>query len=65
MKLGEVLVNKKLLTAEQIQTLLAKQQQTGRKLGELLLEKHLVSGEELDTALQEQYWRRNGYWVIG
>ena len=65
LKLGEVLVNKKLLTIEQIQFVLSEQRDMGKKLGELLLEKNLVGADELNLALQEQYWRRNGYWVIG
>ena len=65
LKLGEILVDKKLLTIEQIQSALSVQRYMGKKLGELLLEKNLIGADELNMALQEQYWRRNGYWVIG
>jgi hypothetical protein len=65
MKLGEILLNKKLLTPEQLHSLLPQQPETGKKLGELLREQQWVSSEDLEKALPEQYWRRNGYWVIG
>ena len=65
MKLGEILLNKKLLTPEQLDSLLPQQPETGKKLGELLREQQWISSEDLERALQEQYWRRNGYWVIG
>jgi hypothetical protein len=35
MKLGEILLNKKLLTPEQLHSLLPQQPETGKKLGEL------------------------------
>ena len=34
------------------------------KLGELLLSNALITEGQLKQALREQYWRRNGYWVI-
>ena len=35
-----------------------------RRLGELLLQKGLIVKTQLDAALKEQYWRKNGFWVI-
>jgi mannitol/fructose-specific phosphotransferase system IIA component (Ntr-type) len=64
MKLGEILLNKNLLTPEQLDSLLQQQQQAQKKLGELLLEAGLIAPETLKMALKEQYWRRNGFWVI-
>jgi hypothetical protein len=64
MKLGEILVSHKLLTAEQLNSLLQQQQPAKKKLGELLLETRLIAPETLEMALKEQYWRRNGFWVI-
>jgi hypothetical protein len=64
MKLGEILVSRRLLTVEQLEAVLEQQQIANKKLGELLLEFGLISPEALQRALQEQYWRRNGYWVI-
>lgn len=62
-KLGWILIQKRWISAPQLQMLLA-QQPCAKKLGELLLEQSLISEEQLDIALKEQYWRRNGYWVI-
>jgi hypothetical protein len=64
MKLGEILVSHRLLTVEQLESLLLKQQRGKKKLGELLLEALLITPEALEMGLKEQYWRRNGYWVI-
>jgi mannitol/fructose-specific phosphotransferase system IIA component (Ntr-type) len=64
MRLGEILLNKKLLTPEQLESLLQQQQRAKKKLGELLLEAGLITPEALEMALKEQYWRRNGFWVI-
>ena len=64
MKLGKVLINRKILTREQIQIVLSEQIYSGKKLGELLIEKNWIRLDELKWALQEQYWRNNGYWVI-
>jgi hypothetical protein len=33
-------------------------------LGELLLQKGWLTEEQLKQALQEQYWRKEGFWVI-
>lgn len=65
MKLGELLVRKRLISHDQLNQILELQASTSRKLGELLLERSLISAENLSTALQEQYWRNNGFWVIG
>ena len=65
MLLGEILIRKKLLTSNQLNSILTQQNKTQKKLGEFLLDLGLISAEELKKALQEQYWRRNGYWVIG
>lgn len=65
MKLGEVLLKKKVLSEEQLQQLIAEQPTSRKKLGELLVERSLISDRDLDQALQEQYWRRHGFWVIG
>lgn len=65
MLLGEILIRKKLISRGQLNSILIQQQKTKKKLGELLLELGLISTEEREKALQEQYWRKNGYWVIG
>ena len=63
-KLGWILLNKKLIAPAQLESVLIKQIQNHQKLGELLVEAELISEQQLAQLLQEQYWRRNGYWVI-
>ena len=63
-KLGWILVNKKMISHSQLEFALNLQFCENKKLGELLVEQKLISREELELALKEQYWRRNGYWVI-
>lgn len=65
MKIGEILLRKKLLSGQLLAKLLTEQQCGSRKLGELLLEKGIISETDLVTGLQEQGWRREGFWVIG
>ena len=64
MKLGEILIRKRLISPQQLDQAIEQQPFTRRKLGEQLLEKQLISQADLSTALQEQYWRRHGFWVI-
>lgn len=65
MRLGEILLEKNLLTPHQLNLALSQQRETGKKLGELLRERQWISAETLEMALKEQYWRRNGFWIIG
>jgi len=53
-KLGEILVEWGVVTAEQIDACLARQAECGRRLGELLLETTVISMESLADALAEQ-----------
>lgn len=53
--LGRLLVERGLLTADELERALAKQEQTGRRLGETLVECGFVSGPELSNALAAQY----------
>ena len=64
MLLGEILIQKKLISRQQLNFVLTQQQKKQKKLGELLLNLSFISAEELEKALQEQYWRKHGYWVI-
>lgn len=64
MLLGEILVRQHLISSEQLNRILKKQKKTKKQLGKLLLDLKIISQNELETALQEQYWRKNGYWVI-
>lgn len=53
-KLGEILVEWGIVTAEQIEACLARQAECGKRLGELLLESDALSTESLADALAEQ-----------
>jgi hypothetical protein len=53
--LGELLVGKALLRAEELDDALVEQQRSGRRLGEILVERQLVSAEQLTCVLAEQY----------
>lgn len=65
MLLGEILIRKNWISWQQLDYVLIQQQKKPKKLGELLLESRSISAEKLERALQEQYCRRNGYWLIG
>ena len=63
-RLGAVLIQKKLIAGRQLHEALFKQSETQKRLGQLLVEAGYISEVQLELALQEQYWRQNGYWVI-
>jgi len=64
MLLGQILLYKKWISSEQLQETISEAQKSDRSLGEVLLERGLLTEEQLQKALQEQYWRRQGYWII-
>jgi MSHA biogenesis protein MshE len=53
-RLGEILVQQKLLSEEQLQFSLGEQKRTGRKLGRVFVENSLVTEEQISTALAKQ-----------
>src|SRR5919201_3415205 len=53
--LGALLVEKGLLTAEELEEALAEQQESGKRLGQILVDRGHVSGPALTSALAEQY----------
>jgi type IV-A pilus assembly ATPase PilB len=53
-KIGDILVDLKVITAEQLQSCLQEQKTTGKILGEILLEKGLVQKSDLSRALAIQ-----------
>lgn len=65
MKLGEILLRKRLVSPQQLELVLAVQPFHSKKLGELLLEFGILSAEDLARCLKEQSWRQNGFWIIG
>ena len=64
MKLGTILVRRKLISQNQLDRGLDLIEITGKRIGELLLENGEVSNPQLQEALKEQYWRNNGFWII-
>jgi hypothetical protein len=53
--LGELLVHKGLVTADELELALTEQEETGRLLGAILVDRGFVSGPALAVALAEQY----------
>lgn len=53
-RLGELLVNSRLITEEQLTTALGEHRKVGKKLGEYLIEQNIVSEDDLVTALSQQ-----------
>ncbi|MDH3287707.1 MAG: GspE/PulE family protein [Betaproteobacteria bacterium] len=53
-RLGEILVQQKLLTEEQLTLALAEQKKSGRRLGRIVIEKSLVREEQISEALARQ-----------
>ena len=64
MQLGQILLQKNWISTEQLEEVIQLQTSQKRRLGELLLQKGLIVKTQLDAALKEQYWRKNGFWVI-
>jgi hypothetical protein len=53
--LGQLLVDKGLLSQEELEEVLNEQSSSGRRLGEIIVERRLVSGPALTSALAEQW----------
>ena len=53
-RLGEILVQQKLLTEEQLKGALQEQKQLGRRLGRVLTDKGIITEEQLAEALARQ-----------
>ncbi len=53
-RLGEILVNQKLLTEDQLGLALQDQKRTGRKLGRVFIENGFVTEEQISSALAKQ-----------
>ena len=54
-QLGKILVDKKIITSEQLQEALLAQQTSDMRIGQLLLKKGLVTDEQIITSLAEQF----------
>jgi hypothetical protein len=64
LRIGELLVYKKVLHPTELEKLLAIQTSCGKKLGEIVVESQLLCESDLELILKEQHWRNNGFWVI-
>lgn len=53
-RLGDILVQQKLLTEEQLKHSLEEQKKTGRRLGHVLIEKKFITEEQISKALARQ-----------
>jgi MSHA biogenesis protein MshE len=53
-RLGEILVQQKLLSEEQLMFSLGEQKRTGRKLGRVFVENAFVTEEQISSALAKQ-----------
>ncbi len=62
-KLGSLMLNKKLISQQDLNRALADQVKIGKKLGEILVEKELISASTLEFLLKEQAWRQQGLWL--
>ncbi|MEB3339474.1 hypothetical protein [Okeania sp.] len=64
MKIGEILIRRQLISQSQLDQAVNIQVSCRQKLGQLLMFQGLIQESDLEVALKEQYWRKNGYWVI-
>ena len=64
MKLGQILIRKRLISPSQLEQTLTLQSEYSQKLGQLLVGQGLIREEDLQRAIREQTWRQNGFWVI-
>jgi hypothetical protein len=64
MRLGEILVRNRFISPRQVEEAIELQRVESKRFGEILIERGIVRKEQVESALKEQYWRRNGYWVI-
>jgi len=55
LRIGELLVGEKVISREQLQTVLEQQKRTGRRLGRLLIENGFLSEDKLSEALAHQF----------
>ena len=53
-RLGELLIEKEVITQQQLKTALYHQRTTGKKLGEILVSQNLISETKMAEVLQEQ-----------
>ena len=59
-RLGEILLQQKLLTEEQLRTALDEQKKSGRRLGRVVIENGYATEEQISQALARQLGFRGG-----
>ncbi len=64
-KLGQILIDKKIITEYQLHQAICLQSSSQLKLGEALMNYGHIVPSQLEDALREQQWRQQGFWVIG
>jgi len=57
-KIGIILVQKKLISENQLHIALSEQEKTGQKLGEILIQKQWLTSQQLKETLEQQKWYR-------
>lgn len=64
LKIGEIMLDKRWISTEQLNYALSLSEQTNLRLGEMLIQLGWIGEQQLQQALKEQQWRRSGFWVI-
>lgn len=69
LRLGEVLIRQGVISKLKLQSAIQLQASyskvgVGTKLGEILVAQDMITAQELKMALWEQFWRKQGFWVI-
>jgi N-acetylglucosaminyldiphosphoundecaprenol N-acetyl-beta-D-mannosaminyltransferase len=62
-RLGEILVQNKIISPTQLNRWLKIQRSANKKLGEIIVEQKILSHEEINHFLMEQYCRQQGLWL--
>jgi N-acetylglucosaminyldiphosphoundecaprenol N-acetyl-beta-D-mannosaminyltransferase len=63
-KLGELLVQNHVISQNKLNKLLDLQKSNNCKLGEMMVQQKVISYERLEQFLLEQYWRKQGLWLM-
>jgi hypothetical protein len=63
-RLGDLLLHRRLISAQQLEQAIAHQHKYQKPLGQILVDLNYISAEQIDRVLNEQNFRRSGFWVI-
>ncbi|NJM85837.1 MAG: WecB/TagA/CpsF family glycosyltransferase [Hydrococcus sp. RU_2_2] len=63
-KLGELLVQNHIISQAKLNKLLDLQQSNHCRLGEVIIQQKILSPQQLEQFLREQYWRKQGLWLM-